>query len=87
MAEARIILVGDVAGGAIQNTRNLNGNFVGKAIAVEGDAVASHGTGAHANATMTATSDITINGYRICREGDVATCGHAAVPSITVKAT
>lgn len=79
---ARIVVVGDVAGGAIQNSQGISATLNGAAIAVHGDAVAPHGTGPHANATMIATqARTTINGRRVIVEGDLATCGHAAVAS------
>lgn len=47
--------------------------------AIVGQAVTSHGTGAHAAATMAAGSTfVTIGGVAACAAGHAATCGHTA---------
>ena len=51
----------------------------GRNLAVIGDAVAPHGEGPHAFATMTQGSAfVKINGKAVCRAGDAASCGHTA---------
>ena len=47
------------------------------------DTVQSHGTGAHANATMSTGSSFfkTHTGRGFCRNGDAATCGDTVVAS------
>lgn len=45
-------------------------------VAVVGDAIAAHGPGAHAAATLTTGSpDTFVNGKPLCRIGDEASCG------------
>jgi uncharacterized Zn-binding protein involved in type VI secretion len=52
----------------------------GSIVAVLGDAVASHGSGVHANATIiTASSTVKAEGKFVARVGDLASCGHAIV--------
>lgn len=52
-----------------------------------GDAIAPHGDGAHANATMVqASSSVYADGIRVCRAGDLASCGHAISGSSDVEA-
>ena len=72
-------VMGDVAGGAVTATatRCIHGALPVIRI---GDAVASHGTGAHASATMaTGSTRLIVEGLGVCRMGDLATCGHALV--------
>ena len=49
----------------------------GKPIVLEGDMVAGHGLPPHTAPSMVAKSSwMTINGVRVIRETDQATCGH-----------
>jgi uncharacterized Zn-binding protein involved in type VI secretion len=72
----------DSAGGAILGALQ---DFVvveGTLWAVQGDAVAGHGLPPHAAPVMAEGSPfVTINGIPACREGHLATCGHAATGS------
>ena len=77
----------DSAGGTI--TGNLAPTvFVnGSPIAVKDAAVAGHGLPPHASPVMVGcSSTIFANGIAICREGDAASCGHAASGSGNVSA-
>ena len=67
----------DSAGGTIlgggQSTVRVNGALV----AVLGDAVAPHGEGLHASATLvSASGTVYAGGVAVCRAGDLASCGH-----------
>lgn len=67
----------DSAGGLI--TGNLAPTvFVnGSPIAVKGASVAGHGLPPHAGPVLSGSStNVYANGILICREGDLATCGH-----------
>jgi uncharacterized Zn-binding protein involved in type VI secretion len=47
----------------------------GDIVSVVGDAIASHGPGAHAAATMvTGSPDTSVNGFPLVRVGDQASC-------------
>jgi uncharacterized Zn-binding protein involved in type VI secretion len=76
-------LAGDLAVGAMTASQS-SVKFNGKAVIVNGDAVVSHGIGAHAAATVTGTSKVKIGGKAIVMSGDVATCAHTAVGTSTV---
>lgn len=76
-------LAGDLAVGAMIASQS-SVKFNGKAVIVSGDAVAAHGIGAHAAATVTGTSKVKIGGKAIVMSGDLATCGDAAVGTSTV---
>lgn len=77
-----ITLVGDTAGGAIQDTLDAGVTINGTVVALAGDAVASHPPcpriPAHCSASTTASSQVTVNGVAIVLAGDPATCGHGA---------
>ncbi len=77
----------DTAGGLIvgpPKTRVLVGN---RPAAVIGDAVASHGSDAHAAAAMNrASSRVKASGFPVCRAKDTASCGHLATGSSDVEA-
>lgn len=67
----------DAAGGAVIGNLAPTVRVNGAAVAVVGAAVASHGTNAHANATMVGHSaTVRAQGIFICRAGDAASCGH-----------
>ena len=78
---ARIVLVGDVAGGAILNTFNITATINGTPLAVDGDAVAPHGRGPHNSATIVGTAGASLDGRRLVKDGDAATCGHTVAAS------
>lgn len=74
----------DVAGGAdIQGSPDV---FVeNKPVVRIGDAIAGHGRGPHAAPVMaTGSGTVFANNIAVCREGDVATCGHPTSGSSTV---
>lgn len=75
----------DVAGGeAITGSPNVIVNGAG-AVRL-GDIISSHGDNPHDNAVMvTASSTVFVNGIPLCRQGDVATCGHAISGSSNVN--
>lgn len=79
-----VILNGDFAGGAItatQTTVTVNG----RRVVCVGDPVAPHGLGIHGGATMVqGSSRVFINGRSVCRNGDLASCGHPAVATYTL---
>lgn len=67
------------AGGAILGGGQDLVNVDDSEVAIVGDAVAPHGPGIHAAATMITGSRIVfINGIAVCRAGDLASCNHAA---------
>ena len=70
----------DIAGGlliATQSTVKANGNN----IIINGDPVTGHGRSPHAAAIMIAVSNnVFIGGVAVCKVGNVATCGHPALP-------
>lgn len=69
----------DAAGGTILGGGNSHVYCNGALVAVLGDGVAGHGIPPHAAPVMaSASSTVFINGIPICREGDVASCGHPA---------
>lgn len=77
----------DTAGGLITGNLEPNIRVNGYPVAVVGTAVASHGTGAHASATMAAGSSVVrANGIAVCRAGDAATCGDLATGDPKISA-
>lgn len=67
----------DAVGGVIVGPGSPNTYVNGIPWALMGDAVAPHGKGRHAGPTlMTGSSNVYANGIRVCRLGDLATCGH-----------
>lgn len=69
----------DSAGGAIIGILAPTVFVNGKPIAVQGAAVAGHGLPPHSSPVMAGhSSTVFACGIPICREGDAATCGHAA---------
>lgn len=72
-------LVGDsvVGGGLIVGPGAPSVICSGFIVACVGDAVAPHGTGAHANATIvTGSKSVFADGRPVARIGDLASCGH-----------
>ena len=84
-----IALVGDLAGGAIQDTLDAGVTIDGTVVALAGDAVTAHPpcpkVPAHCSASTTASSQVTVNGVAIVLDGDPATCGHGAAASSGVS--
>ena len=77
----------DTAGGLITGILAPTVFVNGKPVACLGAAVAAHGAGSHANATMVeASSKVYANGIPVCRAGDKASCGDPATGSTTVNA-
>ena len=69
----------DIAGGVILGGGNTTVFSNSQPISVDNDEVQSHGTGIHTNSRMIASrSNVYINGKRVCKEGNLATCGHIA---------
>ena len=71
----------DTAGGTITNSQGIRSTCNGRPIAVVGDVVTPHPppTPPHQSAVMQqGSSGLFVNGIRVCRAGDMATCGHAA---------
>lgn len=57
----------------------------GALVSVHNDSVQGHGSGSHANPKMVAgDTGVFINGIKICKAGDSATCGHLATGSSNV---
>ena len=85
---ARAARVGDLAGGAIQNSRGVQVTIDGIPVAVAGDAVAAHppcpDSPAHCAASTTASALVTVDGIPVVLDGDPATCGHGAQASALV---
>lgn len=51
-----------------------------------GDPVAGHGEGAHAGPVMAqGSSFVRIGGVPVCREGHLASCGHATTGSASMR--
>lgn len=73
---------GGVITGALQDFVTVQGTLW----AVLGDAVQPHGTGAHASPVMAqGSSFVRINGIPVCREGHLASCGHASSGSSAMR--
>jgi uncharacterized Zn-binding protein involved in type VI secretion len=69
----------DAAGGTILGGGQSFVTVEGALWAVKGDAVAGHGLAPHTAPVMAEGSPfVFINGIPACREGNLATCGHAA---------
>jgi uncharacterized Zn-binding protein involved in type VI secretion len=66
-------------GKIISKARNV---FIGgKKVAIEDSPVTPHDKDPTHIATMKATSTVFVNGKRVCRDGDKATCSHAVKSS------
>lgn len=86
---SRICVRFDLAGGAIEAEI---GTMIGtRRVALHGDRVRSHAPcpvpASHCAATMTTTRRTNISGVPVVVEGDLATCGHAAVSSVRATIT
>lgn len=69
----------DSAGGTIIEAKAPKVYVNGNNVAVLGCAVAGHGVGEHAGPVMAqASPNVYAQGIAVCRQGDSATCGHAA---------
>lgn len=77
----------DTAGGLLINPQVSSVLINGQPIAVKGQEIQSHGTGAHASAVMVGSSTtVFAGGIEVCREGDDASCGDVATGSSDVFA-
>lgn len=77
----------DAAGGSFTGNLVPSVRVNGQPIIVRGASIASHGTGAHANAhTLGASPTVFAGGIPVCVAGDVATCGHVGSGSPNVNA-
>ena len=66
-------------GKIISKARNV---FIGgKKVAIEDSPVTPHDKDPTHIATMKATSNVFVNGKRVCRDGDKATCRHSVTSS------
>lgn len=83
----RIVRHGDSAGGAIVAATQSTVRAGGARVAVVGDPVTPHGPPPHNAASMaTGSPTVSAEGIRVCRVGDVATCGHRASGGVEVYA-
>ena len=88
-----VTLVGDTAGGVIQDSLGAGVAIGGTPVALAGDSVTAHApcpkVPSHCSAVTTASSQVTVDGIAIVLAGDPATCGHAATASggVTVEAS
>lgn len=75
----------DTAGG-VQLAGQQDFVFVeGHLVVLKGDPVQPHGSGEHGGPVMAEGSPfVFINGIPVCREGHLATCGHASTGSSIV---
>lgn len=77
----------DAAGGIITGVMAPTVYVNGVNIVCIGAAIVSHGTSPHNAPTMqTGSGTVYANNIQICREGDLATCSHAASGSSDVFA-
>lgn len=78
----------DTAGGLILGGGNATVHCDGALVAVLGDAVAPHGLPPHSpSPTMVqASAKVFVGGIRVCRAGDLASCGDAATGSADAAA-
>jgi len=77
---ARVLV--DNAGGVIAGPGIPSVKINGATACVKGDAVFTHGSGAHGNAhfSFLFSATVFIGGLNAVRAGDLATCFHAAFP-------
>jgi len=76
----------DTAGGTQLNGGQDFCTVDGDLIVLLGDPVQSHGSGEHGSPVMAeGSSFVTINGIAVCREGHLASCGHASTGSDFAK--
>lgn len=77
----------DSAGGLIVGVLQSKVKVEGSFAAIIGAAIQSHGKGIHASAVMAqGSSKVKIQGIGVCRQGDLASCGHPATGSSKVFA-
>ena len=73
---------GDIVGpGGKIISRAKNVFIGGKKVAIEDSPVTPHDKDPTHIATMKATSNVFVNGKRVCRDGDKATCRHSVTSS------
>ena len=73
---------GDIVGpGGKIITKAKNVFIGGKKVAIEGSPVTPHDSDPTHRATMKASSSVRVNGRKVCRDGDKATCSHAVKSS------
>lgn len=77
----------DATGGTITGPGVVTVFVNGSPISIIGDSVAPHGLPPHASATMVEGSlTVFAGGVGVVREGDLASCNHAATGSLNVFA-
>jgi len=77
----------DTAGGVILNGGNSTVIVNGVPAAVLGSPISGHGDSPHNGARMvTGSGSVFVQGISVCRQGDVASCGHTATSSSNVSA-
>ena len=73
---------GDIVGPGGKIISKAKNVFVGgKKVAIEGSPVTPHDSDPTHKATMKASSSVFVNGRRVCRDGDKATCRHSVTSS------
>jgi len=86
MPIASVDTLDSAGGGAVTGGGQTIARWQGNLLAVVGDAIANHGVGAHAAATIAAGSaTVTISGLALARAGDAATCGDTLTGSSTLN--
>ena len=69
---------GDIVGPGGKIISKAKNVFIGgKKVAIEGSPVTPHDSDPTHRATMKATSNVFVNGKRVCSDDDKATCRHA----------
>ncbi|MCI0429457.1 MAG: hypothetical protein L0210_02790 [Rhodospirillales bacterium] len=77
----------DAAGGTQLGGAQITVYANGALVVLLGDPVAGHGPAPHAAPVMaTASATVHVGGIRLCRAGDLASCGHASAGSGDVLA-
>ena len=84
MPKVALVGVSTVGGGPITGPGAPSVKANGSIVSVLGDAVASHGSGPHAAATIiTASGTVSAEGKAVARVGDLASCGHTITGGAT----
>jgi uncharacterized Zn-binding protein involved in type VI secretion len=86
-----ILLTGDIAGGAILPPIQTSVLVNGIPVATVGTKITAHGEFPHGPPPpgylpfmVTGSSIVKINGVPVCRNGDLASCGHVAISTNTM---